>query len=156
MLGADSMPRSDNAALEEGERRFDGVRVNVSVNVDLRFVLYPSCADPSRRQCFLNRGRVGVQFIRYDDVHVLAHVLADVLRQCAGFHILSMEESQIATALPDADYDLFFGSVPSNARPFFSLANVGFVHLDSAIQHRGSSASFMAARMRWQRYHAVL
>ncbi len=39
MLCGDAMPRSDDAALEQRERGFNGVRMNLAVNVNLRFVL---------------------------------------------------------------------------------------------------------------------
>src|SRR5271165_953329 len=134
MLGADSMPRSNNATLEQRERRFYGVRVDVSVNIDLRFVLYGlvSICEGSA----LEGGWVGVQFVRYDDIHILADRFADIFRQSPGLHVLRMEETQVAAPLPNADYDLFFAvAVSGFTVSLFTSTNVGFVHFYSAIHH---------------------
>jgi len=135
MLRAEAMPRSHKAALEQRERGFDGVRVDVAVNVNAvlvpnRFVLFP--VNPG-----FNHGlRIGNQFIGDDYVYVGADVLLDVLRQRSTLGIFGMEETEIATALPNSDYDLLVGSASSFAARAVNSTDVGFVHFDSTVQHR--------------------
>ena len=78
MLGADTMPRSHDAALQERECRFDGVRVNIAHDVDLAtmidgFVL----AFVDTR--FNHRFRVSDPIIGENDIHVIADVLTNEL-----------------------------------------------------------------------------
>lgn len=135
MLCGDAMPCSDDAALEQGERRFDGVRMNVPVYIDFRFVF--DCLVLSLERSIAQGCRVGVEFVGHNEVNVLAHRLSNVLRQSASLNVLRVEEPQIAAALPDADYDLFFGISESwLAVTFLTRTDVGFVYLDSAIHHR--------------------
>jgi hypothetical protein len=48
-----------------------------------------------------------------------------------------MEETEVATALPDADNDLFFAiPVTGLSVSLFASADVGFVHFDSSVHHR--------------------
>jgi len=127
------MPRSHNAALQEGESRFDCIGVSISVHVNLgfmgnRFVF--ACRDT----CATQGERVSHEFIRHDNVHVAAHVLFDILRQCAGLRILSMEEAELAATLPDADNYLFRFLASVDAPSDLFSAYIGFVNLDRAIQ----------------------
>lgn len=46
MFGADFVPRSDDAALEQRERRLNGVRVNLTLKVDMVLCLIVSCREP--------------------------------------------------------------------------------------------------------------
>jgi hypothetical protein len=134
MLRADTMPRSHDAALQETESGFDRIGMNVAVNVDAILV-----ADS-----FVLRGRnsssghcvwVSSELIRHDDINILAHVFADILRHGASLRIFGVKESQIAIALTDAN-NYFFGFLASvDAQPDFLSADVGFVHLDSTAQH---------------------
>lgn len=134
MLCGNPMPCADDAALQERESRFNRVRVNVAINVDLGFVL----------NRFVLRGhgdalhcrRVGVEFVGHDYIHIFANVLSDELRQCAALNVLSMEEPEIAATLTDADNNLFVGvAVPCLAVGVLLAADVGFVHFDSTVQH---------------------
>lgn len=135
MLCRDAMPCSDDAALQEGECRFDSVRVNVAVNVNLRLVLdrlVPIC-----KWGLAESGGIRVQFIGDDNFDILAYVLTDVLRQGSGLHVLGMEETKIAATLPDAHNDLFIGvSVSGLAIGMLLPAKIGFIYFDSAIHHR--------------------
>lgn len=90
MFCTDMMPRSTNAALEQGERTLNGVCVRVSHNIDSlavvnRFELAGIHAST------LDSGRVGRVIVGEDHVHVFADVLADILRHCPGLHVLSVE-----------------------------------------------------------------
>jgi hypothetical protein len=134
MLGRDAMPRSQDAALQQGERRFDGVGMDVSVYVNLSLVL--------NRLMLWSKGRtfessgVGIQFICHYDFNIFAHIVSDVLRQCSCFDVLRVEESEFATALPNANHDLLIGIAISCFTVGVLLpAKVGFVYLDSTVHH---------------------
>ena len=133
MLRADFMPRSNNAALQERERRFDGVRVRISVCVNPetvanRLVL---CFD-SHAPC---HAAIEVVIVSEQDFQVLADIVADELFERSARYIFRMEESQIAAALPDADYGFFLGSAPAYSRSVPTTADVGFIHFNLAVQH---------------------
>ena len=72
------------------------------------------------------------------------------------FASCGMKESQFSAALPNTNNNFFIvvRSVPSSSTVLFA-ADIGFIHFDSTVQH-GLVYLFHAARMRWQRYHAVL
>ena len=134
MFRADLMPRSHDAALEKREGRFDGVSVNVPVNVDMAFVsngfvLFDVIGSPHR---------IGISgpLIGHDHIDIFAHVFSNKRRQSCALSILGMEESEIATTLAYAQNDFFLRSAPSNASPALFSANVSFVQFDGAIQHR--------------------
>jgi hypothetical protein len=133
VLCGDFMPRANDPALEQAEGRFDRVRVNVAVNVDLRAVLYGLVFLGWHRR--LSHGeRIGHIIIRHDHVYITADVFFDVAGQGARLRVLSMEESQIAATLPNTD-DHLFGFLTSIDAPadLFS-AYVGFVNFHRAIQ----------------------
>jgi len=97
------MPRSHNAALQEREGGFNGVRVDVTFDEDAlpmlnRFVLGIMHASP------LHGEGVGHEFICHNHVNIVTDVLFDVLGECSSLHILSMEEAQITAALAKADH----------------------------------------------------
>src|ERR1019366_10072777 len=104
MLCANTMPRSNNAALEQRESGFDAVRVHVTVNVDAILVLNGFMLRYHARLC--NSARVSAELVSHDYVNVLRDVFLDVLRQSARFHVLRVEESEFAATLPDADNHL--------------------------------------------------
>src|ERR1035438_621073 len=98
MLCADSMPRSNDAALQERESGFDCVGMNIAVNIDTvlvldRFVFFGG------NSSFVHGEGIRGEFVCNDHVNIFAHVLANVLRDRTGLSILSMEESKIAIAL---------------------------------------------------------
>ena len=134
MFRTDSMPGSNDAALQQGECGFHGVSVDVPVHINLGFVLdRPVLLGEGR---VLESGRVGVQFVSHDHLNIFADILTDILCQCSRFHILSMEEPEIAAALADADHDLLVGiAVPSLAVGVLLTAEIGFVHFDSTVHH---------------------
>src|ERR1700719_1581791 len=103
MLCADSVPRSENAALQKGERGFDGIRVNVALHVNFeampnRFV---ATFFPQSLRC----AAIGVKVVGEKHVHVLADVLVNELLKCSALYVLRVEEAEIAASLTDADYD---------------------------------------------------
>jgi len=133
MLGADLVPRSNDSALQQRERGFDGVGMNVAVNIMTAAVIDSFVALASDAG-FLHRKRVGAVIVRDHDLYISAHVLADVLRQRARLGIFGVKESQITVSLSKADHDLF---VPSPSAPNTALlaADIGFVHFDSTVKH---------------------
>lgn len=135
MFRGDLMPRAQNTALQERERGFDSVRGNVSIDVDLggvvdSFVLF--FAMSSQLDCVW----VGRKVVSHDDFYILAHVLFDVLRQGSFLCILSAKESEIAVALLDPDYAFFVISTALELSAFPFSADIGFIHLDRAVEHR--------------------
>src|ERR1035437_8022234 len=137
MLGANLVPRSDDAALEQREGILCRVRMNIGSNPDVfsSTVVY----------LLMGRGHVGFTHGRAIDVEVIGHnhvnglryVLAEVLCQCSRLHVLCVEETKSTTALSDADYDLFVGSTATlmDALSASLASNIGFVHFDSTVQH---------------------
>lgn len=104
MFRTDLMLCTHQSALQQGESVFHGIGVDVTVNVDAPFVLNGLMAANSGTS---RRVRVGGPFVCDDDFHVLADVLAHVLRQSRGLGIAGMEHAEFAVALADADHDLF-------------------------------------------------
>jgi len=135
MLRADLVPRSHDAALEEREGGFNGVRVDISAHVFFRFVV--DCLVLPAVDASFNHGRwIASQFVSDHDLHVGADIFLDVLGQRARLRICRMKKPQIAAALPDADYDFFLIlAVPDSLASLFS-AYIGFVHFDSTVEHR--------------------
>ena len=132
MLGANPVPRSGDAALEKREGGFDGVGVNVPHDIHAGTVVNFLVVGPlSLSHGGIVRGRI----IRENDFHVLADILADVLRERSALSISRMEEAEIAIALANADH-YFLVVEPCDMSFSFDLAaNVGNVHLYFAVEH---------------------
>ncbi len=143
MFRADFMPRSDNPALQERERRFDGVRMRVSVCVN------PETVANRFVFCFyshaLRDAAIEVVIVREQDFQVLTDILADKLFKRSARYILRMEEAQIAAALPDADYRFLLGAAPANPRSVSATAHVGFIHFNLAAEHGSASLNHRCA-----------
>ena len=133
MLCADLVPRSDDAAFQERERRFNGVRCDalavVVPGVFLGRVINGLMIEPDR--C----AAVGSQFIGDDYVHIGADIFFDVLRESARLRIFGMEKSQIAIALPDANNNLLRGLGSFGAASAHLSPNIGFIHFDGTVKH---------------------
>src|SRR5207244_13380746 len=136
MLGADPMPGSDDATLQEGESILNGIGMHFTLNINLGFVL-DSLMLSLRYSCFGDCVGVNRMFIGNQNVHVLTDVFSNVLRNRTLLNIGCMEETKIAITLPDADDDLL--CVVSESR--FALASVqlaadiGFIHFNRTVQH---------------------
>lgn len=133
MLRRDSVPRSHDSALEQRERRFYGVRVNIAANIFLRLVRH-SLVLVSGDSDTLQGEWVGHKLIRHNHIDIAAHVLFDVLRQSARLCVLGVKESQIAAALPNADDNLFRFLPSIDAPPDLLSANIGFVYFYLAVE----------------------
>jgi len=134
MLRADLMPRSDNAALQEREGRLDGIGMDVPVHIDAEAV--PDCLVLCLYSHAPCHAAIEVVIVREQYIQVLTDVLADKLFERSARYIFRMEESQIAAALPDADYGFFLGATPANPRPVSATADVGFIYFNLAAEHR--------------------
>src|ERR1039458_871916 len=135
MLGADLVPRSHDAAFQEGERRFDGVSVDITIDVDFRFMsdgFVLGAVNSSAN----HRLWVGRHFVCDHHFNVCTNAVLNILRQGSRFCIARMKETEIAATLTEADYNLFVivRSVPSLAAMLLST-DIGFVHFDSPVQH---------------------
>ena len=132
MFCADFMPRSHDAALEQGECRFNGIGVNVSSEADifLRGVI----------DGFVFRIAhgvlVGLECVCDDDVNIGTDIFPNVLRQGSSLGILGVKETQVTIALTDTD-NYFFGGLACFRSPAnLATAYVGFIHFDCTVQHR--------------------
>src|SRR5712692_5903448 len=105
MLRTDSMPRSEDATLEQAERRFDGICMNVALHVDSKAVpnglVFLLPAKMARRTTIL------VQVIGHQNVHVIGNVFPDVPFKRARFNVLGMKESQFALPLTNTNNHFF-------------------------------------------------
>lgn len=133
MLRADSMPASHDAALQERERRFDRVGVDVSLRIEAELV--PDGLVPSVFAKVTGCAPVGIPIIGEQDVHILRDILADVLFEGAALGVSGVEETQIAAALTNADNDFLVVEPRAFTVPPVLTADVGFVHFDFAAQH---------------------
>src|SRR5271154_3171335 len=127
MLCRDFMPRAHNAALEQGERRFDCVGVNVTVRVFPRMI---DCLVDALLHLVEGIG-VDSRFIGQNDFHVAANVRIDNLLDGLRLGILSPDQPQVSIALANADNDRYVALWPPTA---FLASHVGFVNLNRAAE----------------------
>src|SRR5437879_8962024 len=126
------MPSAHDAALQKRESILDSVGVNLAHDVNLpTMVDGPVVLHPG----LLHGELVGREIVSHDYVHILADVLTDVLGQCTRLHILSMEESHVSIPLANAYDDFFVLKACACSASLVLAADIGFVHLDGAIQH---------------------
>src|SRR5271165_5703772 len=133
MFRTDTMPRSYNPALEQRERRFDGVGRHHEIML-VPDILFRRVIDGFVLLLqFAKSLRIGRKVIGHDDINVVRDVLLDVPRQSSTLSILSVKETKIAAALTDADDDFFLVALTAPALTVAVLlaAYIGFVHLNS-------------------------
>jgi len=133
MLGADSVPRPHNAALEERKSGFYSVGVNVSHDVYTGTMVNLFVVSTIR---FPHRCLVRNMVICENDLHVLGNILADVTCERSAFSVLSVEEAEIAVALADAYNDFLIVVLSDVALTAHLAADVSNVHFNFPIQHR--------------------
>src|SRR5271165_6992781 len=132
MLGANLVPATNDATLEQRECGFNCVCMDVSTKPDI----FTGAVVDGFMLHITHSVLVGRKFICNEYVHIFADVLAYILRQCPTFRILSMEEAQGTITLPDTN-DYFFGFFSGfHTETFLDAAHIGFVHLNSTVQHR--------------------
>ncbi len=133
MLCADFMPCTYNAALQQGESRFHGIRMDFSFDIDP--VLVANGFVRSARESSLHHSfGICCPFIGDNYFNITADVFFDKRCQSARLSVLSMEESQIAATLTDANYHFFVLGTASASTVAPLAANVGFVHFHSTVQ----------------------
>ena len=132
MLGADFMPSSKDATLQQGEGILYCVGMNWSINVNAGLVFNGLVA--IRLGGSFHRSGVGVVFIGDDNVNIFADVFLNELGERAGFGVGCMEETNGTAALTDADYYLFL----AQPMPRFVLVtaldstDIRFIHFNRA------------------------
>src|ERR1700730_1261317 len=125
MLRIDFMPRSNDAALEQRECRFNGVRMNVAVCVLARVINRAMLIRLHLIEC----PRIDCGFVSYDHFNMAPEIRVDNVAHRGRGRILGPNQPQIAVALSDADYDL----LDALWTPAALLATyVGFVYLYGA------------------------
>src|SRR6266849_7700621 len=101
MLCRDFMPRSHNAALEQREGRFPGVCMYVTMCVFPRVINRLVLA----LEHFIERIRIDGRLVSQNHFDPSADIRIDNLAHRLGLRILRPNQSEIAVALPDADYN---------------------------------------------------
>ena len=134
MLGADLMPTTDNAALQQTKCGFH--RVSRDANAVLVSSIFLGVVVDRFMFQIADSMGIGWQLVGYDHVNVLADVFADIFCESSFSRILSMEESHISPTLPNADHDFLVISSALEFAAFFLPSDVGFVHFDSTVKHR--------------------
>src|ERR1700691_1128645 len=104
MLRTDSMPRAHYAALEQAERGFYGVRVNVGSNIDTELMLNPLVLALHAEMA--SGSFVHGEIVSHQDFDIVRDILTDILFKGPGAYILRMKEAQFPLPLPDANNDL--------------------------------------------------
>jgi hypothetical protein len=89
----------------------------------------------------LHGDRVRRKFIGEDYIYILRDILFDVLGERAGLGIFGMKEAEIAVPLANAYDNIFVVHATDSTLAAIFSADTGFVHFDSAVEHRfvGSS-----------------
>lgn len=128
----DFVPRPNDPALEQREGRFHAIRMEYAVYILLRAVIHDvmlRCWHGSLAE----GGRIRHKVIRHDHVNVGRDVLSNVLRQCAALGVLSVEETEIAAALTNADH--YFFRILASPHAFADLlsAYVCFVYFADTV-----------------------
>lgn len=117
------MPRAHDAALEQGECRFDGIGVNVAVGIFLR-VVNRLVARAHVFEC----PRIDSGFVGQNHFHVVANVGVDNLLNRLRLRIFGANQSEIAVPLPDANNNLRFvlRTPAALLASYISLINLDF------------------------------
>src|SRR5277367_380742 len=132
MFCRDFMPRSNDAALQEREGRFNTIHADIAPNI-YAFTMVDPLVVRSMNTCLHHRFWIGNIIVGHYDVHILANILTDELCQCARLNILSVEKPQYSIALSDPNN--YFLILERAALSVFSVklsTNVCFVNLDNA------------------------
>ena len=138
MLGADLVPCTHNAAFQKRERIFNGIGVNVAVNVDLALVangfVFGAVDLGGDHRFWISR-----HFVCDHYINVSTNVFLNILCQRSGLNIARVKESEFPATLPYTNYDFLVavGSVPPSTATALLSTDVGFVHFDCTVQHGG-------------------
>ncbi len=134
VFGADLVPTAHDPSLQQTKSRFHGIGCDARA-VFVTHIFSGKMVDDfvlgSTYSVFVSRKAIGNQHL-----NVRAHVLADILCQRPALGIFGVEESQITVALAKADDYFFVRQSRTLTCAAILSADVGFIHLDSTIQHR--------------------
>lgn len=139
MLCANVMPRSEDSTLEQGERAFDGISMNVADNINAAAMIDGLVTGLERADSLF----VCLEIVSDNHVNVLADVLPNVAFQRSRSDIFGVEETQVAVALTDADHN-FLADFPAPLNLLRALARVhvlglaadkGFVDFHRTVEH---------------------
>lgn len=136
MLGADPMPRSDDAAFKQRECGFHCVGCHHEALL-VPDVLFGFVVDGLSLGS-LRYGKALVVkngFIGHDNVHVFADVFLQNFADRLRVGISDVDKLQFAVALNDADYGFFVIPIVADANTLAPTADVGFVNFDCAVEH---------------------
>src|SRR5208282_5910370 len=104
MFGTHFMPCTHQAAFEKRKGVFDGIGVNVALDVDFAAVIYRLMLG-SWEVSPLHCEGIRCEIIGENHVYVLADVLSDEACNRLGLHIAGMEHAKLAIALTNTDND---------------------------------------------------
>jgi hypothetical protein len=135
IVTANVVVNAPNPGLDQKPEPFDGVRVNVPVNVDLLTVI-----DPLVRIAACSESVVRRIVIR-EDHSAGQYVFLDQPAQRIGFNISGDEGPDLSLALDHADHGSFLGS--TSPRSYAPAAIVRFVHFDLATESANRSTLFI-------------
>ena len=141
MLRADLMPRPNDSSLQQRERGFNRVRVDVSPNAHILTSAMIHRLMPHA----LHGLRIRAELIRDNHIHIGTDVLLNVLGQRPGLNVFGAEETQITAPLPDADHNLFVVQLRCATFAAILPAHIGLVNFNRAIQHWAISLNHRVA-----------
>ena len=149
MLCAKTMPRPDDAALEERKCGLDRISMNIGSKPDV----FSGAVSDRLMLSFADRLAIGAVFVGHDYVNILGDVLLDELLQRAALGIFGVEETNSAAALANSKNNLFVTvseSGLSHTAPLVTT-DVGFIDLDSTVKQGalrcGHSATYAMAEI---------
>ena len=148
MLHADFMIGTDNRPLEERERALDRVRVDIAANPLVSGMVYALVLGFLIANAF-----VGFVVVGIDVLGIRGVLLNESVKRFAISRLPTVSRILPSRSIAPRTIVLF----PVYPRPMPLAVPPTQVSSTSTVPSRGSvSASFMAARIRWQRYQAVL
>src|SRR5579864_8909972 len=135
MLCTNPMPCADDAALEQAECALNGIGIELVAHI-LSLAVIDGLVRSEHASAF-HGGFVCGEIIRHYHVHIFGDVLFDVSRQRSGLNIVSVEDSSLATALPDANDNFLLSATPETAALDSTLGfatHVGFIYFDNTAE----------------------
>src|SRR5579872_522817 len=130
MLGADFVPRPDNAPFEQRERGLDGVGVDIAINVDPIFMLdgfvFRSVNSRSDHCLWVASPFVSDEHLDTGRIDIFL----DVFRQRSRGHVLGFEKAQFTSTLSNADH--WSLAVVLLGSSWCAASNERFIHLYDA------------------------
>jgi hypothetical protein len=132
MLSAYAMPSANNTTLEKGKCGFNGVGVNVALNVDSHAV--PDGLVSAIFSDLTGSTPVGLVIISEKHINIIGDILANIFFKGSRRDIVGMKEAKIAATLTDADYDFFVIPAMFLALAAILAAHERLIHFDFAAE----------------------